>query len=82
MARDDSSDETNIICTKCGHVTQGVIRRTFLYAPADVLDRDSVMALARMIRREGARGAEEALEYLFRDEPEIREWVALGLASA
>ncbi len=69
-----------VTCTKCQNVeyAEGV---QVLETPGDVLDRYEVKTLAAAIQRGDMQAAAMSLDVLFRDEPEIREWIALGRAS-
>jgi hypothetical protein len=70
-----------VTCSSCGQKTEGKIERFFLRDPAEVFDKGQVIALATAIHRGDSAAAAVELDILFRDEPEIVEWIAQGRAS-
>lgn len=64
-----------IRCTKCDHEMQAP-SRTFMEEPSEALDKTKVMELAEAIARSGSADAAVCLDLVFRDEPEITEWIA------
>ncbi len=69
-----------VTCVKCGHEDEVEAQR-FFRTPSNVLDRYEVKTLAAAIQRGDMQAAAMSLDVLFRDEPEVREWIALGRAS-